>query len=64
MAIISNISSQAIQQTLLNPTAPMPSFAALKKQSPEQFAALVYFLNQLRGDKYEQAYENAHSKKK
>ena len=56
--------SQAIQQTLLNPTAPMPSFAALKKQSPEQFAALVYFLNQLRGDEYEQAYDDAHSKKK
>jgi ubiquinol-cytochrome c reductase cytochrome b subunit/menaquinol-cytochrome c reductase cytochrome b/c subunit len=60
----SRLRSQAIQQTLLNPTAPMPSFAALKKQSPQQFAALVYFLNQLRGDKYEQAYENAHPKSK
>lgn len=50
--------SQAIQQTLLNPTAPMPSFAALKKQSPEQFAAMVYFLNELRGEEHEKSFED------
>jgi menaquinol-cytochrome c reductase cytochrome b/c subunit len=54
--------SQAIQQTLLNPTAPMPSFAALKKQSPEQFAALVYFLNDLRGDQHEKSFEDTAGK--
>ncbi len=55
--------SQAIQQTLLNPTAPMPSFASLQKQSPEQFAAMVAFLNELRGEEHEQSFENSVAKK-
>jgi menaquinol-cytochrome c reductase cytochrome b/c subunit len=38
----------AIQQTLRNPTAPMPSFAALAEQQPEKFQALVSFLSQLK----------------
>ena len=40
--------SQAIQRTLLNPTAPMPSFQKLSQQSPEQFAQMVGFLSELK----------------
>jgi menaquinol-cytochrome c reductase cytochrome b/c subunit len=42
--------SQAIARTLVNPTAPMPSFIGLKKGSPDKFRALVTYLSQLRGD--------------
>jgi ubiquinol-cytochrome c reductase cytochrome b subunit/menaquinol-cytochrome c reductase cytochrome b/c subunit len=38
---------QAIARTLINPTAPMPSF---KELPPEQFDAMVEFLAQLRGE--------------
>ena len=38
---------QAIASTLRNPTAPMPSFASLAKQSPEKFQNLVNFLSML-----------------
>jgi ubiquinol-cytochrome c reductase cytochrome b subunit/menaquinol-cytochrome c reductase cytochrome b/c subunit len=38
----------AIAQTLRNPTAPMPTFAALAQQQPEKFQALVSFLSQLK----------------
>lgn len=38
----------AIAQTLRNPTAPMPTFEGLAKNSPEKFAALVSFLGQLK----------------
>ena len=40
--------AQAIQRTLLNPSAPMPSFAALSEESPEQFAQMVGFLAALK----------------
>ena len=40
--------SQAIQRTLINPTAPMPSFANLSQNSPEQFAQMVGFLSELK----------------
>jgi ubiquinol-cytochrome c reductase cytochrome b subunit/menaquinol-cytochrome c reductase cytochrome b/c subunit len=36
---------QAIARTLVNPTAPMPSFQNLP---PKKFTAVVYFLSQLR----------------
>jgi ubiquinol-cytochrome c reductase cytochrome b subunit/menaquinol-cytochrome c reductase cytochrome b/c subunit len=39
---------EAIARTLQNPTAPMPSYAALKRDKPEQFNALVQFLSELR----------------
>jgi menaquinol-cytochrome c reductase cytochrome b/c subunit len=42
--------SQAIARTLVNPTAPMPSFIGLEKGSPDKFRALVTYLSQLRGD--------------
>jgi menaquinol-cytochrome c reductase cytochrome b/c subunit len=42
--------SQAISRTLINPTAPMPSFSGLQRNSPEKFDALVAFVSQLKGD--------------
>ena len=42
--------AQAISRTLINPTAPMPSFAALQQSSPEKFDAMVTFLGQLKGE--------------
>ncbi|HVP02930.1 MAG TPA: c-type cytochrome [Solirubrobacteraceae bacterium] len=38
----------AIQRTLLNPTAPMPSFAGLQRTSPQQFNEMVTYLSSLR----------------
>lgn len=38
----------AIARTLVNPTAPMPSYAALRRESPEQFRELVGFVASLR----------------
>jgi quinol---cytochrome c reductase cytochrome c subunit, bacillus type len=37
----------AIASTLINPTAPMPSFKQLSQQSPEKFSNLVNFLAEL-----------------
>jgi menaquinol-cytochrome c reductase cytochrome b/c subunit len=45
----SRLPSQAIARTLVNPTAPMPSFARLQKSSPEKFDALVTYVSQLKG---------------
>jgi menaquinol-cytochrome c reductase cytochrome b/c subunit len=42
--------AQAISRTLINPTAPMPSFAQLQQDSPEKFDAMVTFLGQLKGE--------------
>ena len=43
----SKSSPQAIASTLLNPTAPMPSFKGLKQQNPQKFQQLVAFLSYL-----------------
>jgi len=43
--IASRIPRQAIARTLVNPTAPMPSFANLP---PKKFTAIVNFLAQLK----------------
>lgn len=40
--------AQAIQRTLVNPTAPMPSFASLQKESPQQFNQMVDYLANLK----------------
>src|SRR5436305_3009763 len=37
----------AISSTLINPTAPMPSFKSLAQQSPQKFQNLVSFLSML-----------------
>jgi len=47
--IATRLPAQAIARTLINPTAPMPSFAGLQKTSPQKFNNLVAFLGQLRG---------------
>jgi menaquinol-cytochrome c reductase cytochrome b/c subunit len=39
--------SQAIASTLINPTAPMPSFRSLQQSSPQKFQQLVGFLSLL-----------------
>lgn len=39
----------AIARTLLNPTAPMPSYANLREENPEQFEQMVDFIASLRG---------------
>jgi ubiquinol-cytochrome c reductase cytochrome b subunit/menaquinol-cytochrome c reductase cytochrome b/c subunit len=38
---------QAIASTLINPTAPMPSFKKLEQQTPQKFNNLVGFLSEL-----------------
>ena len=43
--IASRIPRQAIARTLVNPTAPMPSF---KNLPPQKFEAVVNFLSQLK----------------
>jgi mono/diheme cytochrome c family protein len=39
---------QAIARTLVNPTAPMPSYAKLQRQDPEKFQDMVDFLASLK----------------
>ena len=39
--IASRLPGQAIARTLVNPTAPMPSFSSMKSQSPEKFDDLA-----------------------
>ena len=48
--IAARLPAQAIARTLINPTAPMPSFASLQKSSPDKFNAMVAFLGQLKGE--------------
>ena len=47
--IADRVPGQAIARTLVNPTAPMPSFAALKQNDPKKFQNMVAFLSQLKG---------------
>jgi ubiquinol-cytochrome c reductase cytochrome b subunit/menaquinol-cytochrome c reductase cytochrome b/c subunit len=44
----SRLPREAIARTLINPTAPMPSFTRLQQQHPQQFNALVNFLGSLK----------------
>jgi ubiquinol-cytochrome c reductase cytochrome b subunit/menaquinol-cytochrome c reductase cytochrome b/c subunit len=46
--IASKLAPAAIASTLINPTAPMPSFKNLATNSPQKFQALVGFLSELR----------------
>jgi menaquinol-cytochrome c reductase cytochrome b/c subunit len=39
---------QAIARTLVNPTAPMPTYSKLKESDPEKFNALVEYLSSLK----------------
>jgi menaquinol-cytochrome c reductase cytochrome b/c subunit len=46
--IAKRLPKEAIARTLVNPTAPMPSYAGLQRDSPQKFQNLVTFLSQLR----------------
>jgi menaquinol-cytochrome c reductase cytochrome b/c subunit len=46
--IASRLPRQAIARTLVNPTAPMPSYSRLQQRNPKQFNELVDFLGSLR----------------
>jgi len=42
------LGKDAIARTLINPTAPMPSYAQLQRQKPEQFNQLVQYVSSLK----------------
>ena len=46
--IADRLPAQGIARTLINPTAPMPSFSSLQENEPEKFDAMVAFLGQLK----------------
>ena len=46
--IAGHLPKPAIARTLINPTAPMPSFSRLQQQNPQQFNELVNFLGSLK----------------
>ncbi|CAA9511031.1 MAG: hypothetical protein AVDCRST_MAG13-2811 [uncultured Solirubrobacteraceae bacterium] len=48
--IAARLPRQAIARTLINPTAPMPSYLELSRQDPEKFDAMVAYLAQLKGE--------------
>lgn len=48
--IADRLPRDAIARTLVNPTAPMPSYSQLQEQDPERFNDLVAFLSQLKSE--------------
>jgi menaquinol-cytochrome c reductase cytochrome b/c subunit len=40
----------AIARTLVNPTPPMPSYASMQEETPEQFDKLVEYVSSLKGE--------------
>ena len=48
--IADRLPAAGIERTLINPTAPMPSFKSLQENEPEKFKALVAFLGRLKSD--------------
>ena len=46
--IADRLPKQAIARTLVNPTAPMPSFRSLQQKDPKKFNAMLTFLSQLK----------------
>ena len=48
--IATRLPAEALRRTLINPTAPMPSFQSLAEKEPEKFNAMVVFLSQLKGE--------------
>jgi menaquinol-cytochrome c reductase cytochrome b/c subunit len=46
--IASRLPRQAIARTLVNPTAPMPSYSRLQQRNPKQFNELVEYLGSLK----------------
>ena len=49
----------AIARTLENPTAPMPSYSALREEKPEQFEQMVSFIASLKEDMPEEGEDSA-----
>ena len=45
----------AIERTLVNPTSPMPSYATLREQEPEQFDQMVEFVSSLKKEMPDEA---------
>jgi menaquinol-cytochrome c reductase cytochrome b/c subunit len=48
--VADRLPAAGIQRTLINPTAPMPSFKSLQEKEPEKFQELVAFLGRLKGE--------------
>lgn len=48
--IADRLPRDAIARTLVNPTAPMPSYAQLQQSDPERFNDMVAFLSQLKSE--------------
>ena len=48
--IADRLPAAGIERTLINPTAPMPSFKSLQQNEPEKFKNLVAFLGRLKSD--------------
>jgi menaquinol-cytochrome c reductase cytochrome b/c subunit len=48
--IAARLPQQGIERTLINPTAPMPSFASLRDNDPQKFRDMVAFLGTLKGE--------------
>jgi menaquinol-cytochrome c reductase cytochrome b/c subunit len=46
----SRLGRDAIARTLVNPTAPMPSYQQFRQESPEQFDELVKYIASLQGE--------------
>jgi menaquinol-cytochrome c reductase cytochrome b/c subunit len=44
------LGKDAIARTLVNPTSPMPSYASLRQDNPEQFDKLVEYVASLKGE--------------
>ena len=44
------LGKDAIARTLVNPTSPMPSYATLRENKPEQFEQMVDFVASLKED--------------
>jgi menaquinol-cytochrome c reductase cytochrome b/c subunit len=44
------LGKDAIARTLVNPTAPMPSYASMREETPEQFDKLVEYVASLKGE--------------
>jgi mono/diheme cytochrome c family protein len=44
------LGKDAIARTLVNPTPPMPSYAQLREENPEQFDQLVKYVASLKGE--------------
>jgi menaquinol-cytochrome c reductase cytochrome b/c subunit len=52
------LGKDAIARTLVNPTSPMPSYASLRENEPEQFQQMVDFVSSLKEDMPEEGQES------